>query len=253
MKIELIAIPDIPMVQPGDDLAKIIIDSLVTSGIRIAENDIVVVAQKLLSKAESRYAYLDEVTVGEAARNLAIDCEKDPRLVQLILDESRKVLRYRPGLIIVEHKCGWVMANAGIDHSNIENVGRDRVLLLPDDIENSTQIIRSSLAKYFGISNLGVIISDSVGRPWRIGTTGMALCVNGVTGVVDRRGESDLFGRTLEVTQVGFADSVAAAAVLVMGEGQEAFPVVLVRGLKWSCITNESQRMVREVEADLFR
>ena len=248
---ELSAIPGIPLVQPGDDLEQLLVDGLHAARRPLADGDVLVIAQKLVSKAESRYAYLDEVVASARAHSLAASTEKDPRLVQLILDESKAVLRHRPGLIIVEHRCGWVMANAGIDHSNLDRCDRERVLLLPKDVDASCRSLRRGLLDAFGLKELGVIVCDSVGRPWRIGTQGMALSVQGLPGIVDRRGEADLFGRPLEVTQVGFADSVAAAAVLVMGEGREGLPVVLVRGLRWPPVTATSQMLMREPEAEL--
>ena len=251
--VQLIPIPGIPMVQPGDDLAVIVGDAIERADVSLRERDVVVVAQKIVSKAEDRYVSLEDVTPSDTARELASTVEKDPRLVEVILGESRSVLRVRPGLVIVNHKLGFVMANAGIDHSNlVADAGEDLVLLLPEDPDRSSAGLKERLDKRFETS-VGVIINDSVGRPWRIGTVGLALGVSGLPAVLDLRGEDDLFGRTLEVTQTGFADIVASAATLLMGEGAEGLPVVVVRGLDWSGPSTDVRPLIREPEADLFR
>lgn len=251
--IELIPIPGIPMVRPGDDLGSIIGDRIEAAGVWLRSNDVVVVAQKIVSKAEGRYACLDDVTPSQEAIELAARVEKDPRLVEIVLGESHSVLRCRPGLIIVNHKLGFVMANAGVDHSNLESNHDDKwVLLLPQDPDVSSASLKETLDGRFD-TQIGVVINDSVGRPWRIGTVGLALGVAGLPAVLDLRGEDDLFGRTLEVTQTGFADVVASAATLVMGEGAEGLPVVVVRGLEWSEPPTDVTPLIREPDADLFR
>ena len=252
-RIELIPIPGIPMVRPGDDLGAMIGDQIEATSLRLQAHDVVVVAQKIVSKAEDRYACLDDVTPSTEAIELAARVEKDPRLVEIILGESQSVLRCRPGLLIVNHKLGFVMANAGVDHSNLESNHDDkRVLLLPENPDRSSACLKDSLDKRFG-AQVGVVINDSVGRPWRIGTVGLALGVAGLPAVLDLRGETDLFGRTLEVTQTGFADVVASSAILLMGEGAEGRPVVLVRGLEWSAPSTNVMPLIREPDADLFR
>ena len=252
-KVQLIPIPDIPMVKPGDCLADVITSAIDGAGLVLRTNDVVVVAQKIVSKAEARYVSLEDVTPSESALALAPEVDKDPRLVEIILGESRSVLRYRPGLMIVNHKLGFVMANAGVDHSNLCPDAQDAlVLLLPKDPDRSCENLKKSLDERFACE-VAVIINDSVGRPWRIGTVGVALGVAGLPAVLDRRGESDLFGRTLEVTQVGFADIVASAASILMGEGDEGLPVVVVRGLDWSDPATGVAPLLREPEADLFR
>ena len=252
--VQLLALTAVPMIKPGDDLTAVVSAALKRAGWKLQSYDVLVVAQKIVSKAENRYAYLDEVEVTEQAQKIALETDKDAPMVQLILNESTHILKTRPGLIIAQHKLGWVMANAGIDHSNIESDNaRQRVLLLPVDPQSSADTLREGLRQRFACASFGVVISDSVGRPWRLGTLGMALCASGVPGVIDRRGEADLFGRTLEVTQVGFADSVAAGAVLVMGEGSEALPLVVVRGLRWPHDERASCELIRDASADLFR
>ena len=207
----------------------------------------------MVSKAEGRYARLAEVQVGEQAQALAEQADKDPRLVQLILDESREVLRVRPGVIIVEHRNGYVHANAGIDRSNIHSDPQDpRVLLLPVDADASAQSLRHSLAALTGVS-AQVIINDSFGRAWRNGTVGVAIGCAGLQPLRNQIGERDLFGNVLEVTEPAVADELAAAASLVMGQAAEGCPVVLVRGAQLAACAGGSAALLRERRQDLFR
>ena len=250
----LIALPDLPLIKPGDDLAGLLataierrVNHLITSG------DVLVVAQKIVSKAEGRYVDLARVEPSAEAARLARETEKDPRLVQVILDESRRVVRHRPGVLIVEHRLGYVMANAGIDRSNVDPaMGEEPVLLLPRDPDASAAALREKLAVHFG-SAPAVIISDSFGRAWRNGTTGIALGAAGLPSLIDMRGHEDLYGRALRVTEIGFADEIAAAASLLMGQADEALPAVLVRGLMWSAQPRPAQALIRAAEEDLFR
>ena len=251
--IELLPIPGVPLVRPGDDLGAIFIQAMADAGVRLQQHDVVVVAQKVVSKAEGRYVSLDEVTPSAQARALSREVDKDPRLVEIILGESEEVLRTRPGLMIVAHKLGFVMANAGVDHSNLEPAGvEERVLLLPADPDASARQLKQVLDDHF-VTQAGVIINDSVGRPWRVGTVGLALGVAGLPAVKDLRGRKDLFGRTLEVTQTGYADVIASAATLLMGEGAERLPLVVVRGLQWTEPETTVRALFREREQDLFR
>lgn len=217
------------------------------------EQDIFVVAQKVVSKAEGRYIYLDEVLPSPRARELARAVGKDPRLVEVILSEAEEVLRYRSGLIIVAHKLGLVMANAGVDQSNVEHHGsRERVLLLPRDPDASSANLKAALDRHFHVQ-LGVIISDSVGRPWRIGTVALAIGSAGLPAVQDLRGQDDLYGRALKTTQVGLADLIASSATLLMGECAEGTPIVLVRGVEWSDRPTTASMLIRSRQEDLFR
>ena len=251
--LSLFALPGIPMVQPGDDLPALIADGFVRAGEAAAEGDILVVAQKIVSKSEGRYADLATVEPGAEARELAARTAKDPRMVELILSESRRVVRHRPGVIIVEHRLGFVMANAGIDNSNVEPAGADeRVLLLPRDPDGSARRIREGLRERLG-ADCAVIVNDSVGRAWRIGTVGIALGAAGLPSLLDLRGRDDLFGRPLEVTQVGLADELAAAASLLQGEADEGMPVVVVRGLAAAGPGNAGAALIRDEADDLFR
>ncbi len=231
-RLQLTALPGIPLVQPGDDLAELIADALDRADQPLAAGDVVVVAQKIVSKAEGRYADLAHVAPTPKAVALAIETDKDARLVQLILDEAHEVLRYRPGVLVVVHRLGYVMANAGIDSSNVGPDGSgERVLLLPKDPDASCRRLRDALQKRYGVA-VAVIVNDSVGRAWRNGTVGTALGAAGLPAVLDLRGRHDLFDRVLTATDVGLADEISAAASLLQGQADEGTPVVLVRGLE---------------------
>jgi coenzyme F420-0:L-glutamate ligase/coenzyme F420-1:gamma-L-glutamate ligase len=239
------------MIQAGDDLAAFILQSLISNSQDLQSGDIFVLAQKIVSKAEGRKINLATVAPSPRAEALAVQIEKDPRLVELILQESYEVLRTRPGLIVVEHKLGFVCANAGIDHSNV--TGDDEwVLLLPENPDLSAERLRGQLEKATG-ARIGVMIIDSHGRAWRNGTVGVAIGLSGLPGLADLRGQPDLMGRTLQVTQVGVADELAAAASLVMGQAAEGTPVVHVRGFPYPLRDGQLRELIRPKEMDLFR
>jgi coenzyme F420-0:L-glutamate ligase / coenzyme F420-1:gamma-L-glutamate ligase len=243
----------VPLIKPGDDLGAIAVDALRTNDIVPEDGDVLVLAQKIVSKAEGRVVEVADVEPSERAVALAAEIDKDPRFVEVVLSESKRVVRYRPGLLIVEHRLGFVMANAGIDHSNVApEDGTERVLLLPIDPDGSARSLRQHLIGVFGVG-IGVIISDSFGRPWRKGTVGVALGAAGLPAFVDLRGRPDLFGRQLLVTETGFADEIASAAGLLMGQADEAVPMVLVRGLAWSAPELPGAALIRPAEHDLFR
>jgi coenzyme F420-0:L-glutamate ligase/coenzyme F420-1:gamma-L-glutamate ligase len=222
------------------------------------DGDVVVVAQKIVSKAEGRHIDLAQVRPSPRAEKLAAEVGKNPRLVEVILGESRRVVRRRPGVLIVEHRLGFIMANAGVDHSNVDpQAAAEPVLLLPRDPDASAASLRERLVAHFGSrlvrGSLGVIVTDSWGRPWRRGTVGFALGVAGLPALLDMRGKPDLFGHELRVTQTGYADEIASAASLVMGQTDEARPAVLVRGLSWSDPPAPASALARTPEEDLFR
>lgn len=250
-RIELLAIPHVPPIQPGDDLAAILIAGAKRASLAFKDADVVVVAQKVVSKAEGRLVYLPDVRPSARAHELAAITGKDPRLLELVLRESNEVLRVRPGLVIVEHRLGFVCANAGIDHSNVKG-DEDWVLLLPADPDASAQRLRAAIREASG-ADVAVIINDSHGRAWRLGTVGVAIGVAGLYPLSDLRGQPDLTGRPLRVTQVGTADELAAAASLLMGQAAEGTPVVLVRGAAYvkgeGCLAD----LLRPREFDLFR
>jgi coenzyme F420-0:L-glutamate ligase/coenzyme F420-1:gamma-L-glutamate ligase len=250
-QLSLFAVPGLPLVARGDDLAALITAALDAAGLALADGDVVVVAQKIISKAEGQIVSLKDVQVSEKAVQLAAETEKEPAVVQLILDESRRILRHRPGVLISEHRLGFVLANAGIDRSNVtEDV--DDVLLLPEAPDKSAAELRSGLSSKLGLK-LGVIIADSVGRAWRMGTTGMTLGSAGVEALANLRGHPDMFGRVLQVSEHAGADSIAAAAELLMGEAAEATPVVIVRGLDQGDAEQDSSALLRAEGEDMFR
>jgi coenzyme F420-0:L-glutamate ligase/coenzyme F420-1:gamma-L-glutamate ligase len=253
--ISITPLDGMPLVRPGDDLAGLLIAALEGKAIVPRARDILVVTSKIVSKAEGRYLELDALEPGPRALELARITCKDPRLVEAVLRESTEVLRAKPNVLIVATRHGVVLANAGIDQSNLaaEDRGR-RVLLLPEVPDASAARLKARLDAHFG-AGIGVIVSDSAGRAWRLGTVGIAIGAAGVPALWDRRGERDLAGRPLEVTEVGFADAVAAAAVLAMGEAAEGRPATLVRGADWgtSAPPRPAVDLVRPKAEDLFR
>tara|TARA_R110002110_G_scaffold406421_1_gene626357 strand:- start:169110 stop:169877 length:768 start_codon:yes stop_codon:yes gene_type:complete len=252
-RLELIALEGFPLVEPGDDLALLVLESLRSNQLALRDGDVLVVAQKVVSKAEGRYVRLSDVVPGEEAKALAAETDKDSRQVELILRESNAVVRKRPGVIIVEHRNGYVHANAGIDKSNIRNSTTDpRVLLLPVSPDESAQALRAALGAASGVFPQ-VIINDSAGRAWRNGTVGIAIGTAGLDPLHNQVGEQDLFGNTLEVTEAAVADELAAAASLLMGEAAEACPVVLVRGLMLPASECGSGGLLRDKAMDMFR
>jgi coenzyme F420-0:L-glutamate ligase / coenzyme F420-1:gamma-L-glutamate ligase len=251
------ALTGVPEIEAGADLASCITDALRASGEVLRACDVLVVAQKIVSKAEARTVYLDAVVPSSEARRLAQATRKDARLVEVILGESAEIVRAAPNVLIVRHRLGFVMANAGVDRSNVPpgragDAVRERVLLLPRDPDGSAAALRDCLMSRFGVP-LGVIVSDSFGRPWRRGVVNVALGSAGIPALIDRRGERDREGRRLEITEVAFADAIAAGAALVMGEAAEGTPVVLVRGLKWHAAESSAAVLRRPKSEDLFR
>jgi coenzyme F420-0:L-glutamate ligase/coenzyme F420-1:gamma-L-glutamate ligase len=243
----------IPQVQPGDDLATLLIEALASNGVEPRSRDIVVVTSKIVSKAEGRFADLATLEPSELARELAQITKKDARLVEVILREAVEVIRAKPNVLIVATRHGLILANAGVDQSNLDAADHGRrVLLLPSEPDASAAQLKERLDAHFH-ADIGVIVSDSVGRPWRLGTVGIAIGAAGVPSLWDRRGEKDLSGRPLEVTEVAFADAVAAVAVLAMGEAAEGRPAALVRGLDWSAQVRPAAALVRPKAEDLFR
>jgi len=252
-RVDIIGLAGVPMVQPGDNLGAIAIAALVEAELHPQHGDVLVVAQKIVSKAENRFVEVAGVVPTQQAIELAAATRKDPRFVQIVLNESRRIVRHRENLIIAEHRLGFVMANAGIDHSNVAPAdGTERVLLLPLDPDRSAAALRDQLIEAYRVP-IAVIVSDSFGRPWRRGTVGVAIGAAGLPAAIDWRGRPDLFGRALEVTETGFADEIAAAASLVMGQAAEAMPMVLVRGLSWTAPDCPAAALVRPPEHDLFR
>jgi coenzyme F420-0:L-glutamate ligase/coenzyme F420-1:gamma-L-glutamate ligase len=247
MAVTLTPLSGIPMVHPGDDLAHMLIAACEQKALTPADGDVIVVAQKVVSKAEGRHVDLATVKPSSEAESLAGMVHKDPRLIEVILGESRRVLRHKPGVLIVEHRLGLIMANAGVDRSNVDPaMGKEPVLLLPRDPDGSAARLRERLMAYFR-NTMAVI------RAWRRGSVGVALGAAGLPALMDLRGRRDLYGHPLRVTETAFADQIAAAASLIMGEGNEAQPVVLVQGLHFAGGHLPAAELIRTPEEDLFR
>jgi len=250
----LFAVPSLPMIQPGDDLAALIVDRLTSIGEQLQDGDIVVMAQKIVSKAEGRLVRLAEVKVSDRAVAIAATVGKDPRVIQVVLDDSNAIVRVRRGLIVVEQRSGWVCANAGVDRSNVQADGADEILaLLPADADASAERMRQQLAVRTGVAP-AVIINDSHGRAWRIGTTGVAIGCAGLPPVWNQRGLHDLFGYELVSSEECIADELAAAASLIMGQSDEGRPVVVIRGYQLPSAPPAPARAIqRPAETDSFR
>ena len=249
---QILPLENVPMISGGDDLAKIIYETLNDQGLKLISDDIVCIAQKVVSKAENRLIALDDVSPSDKAVRLAEETEKDPRLVHLILEESDEILRKKPGVLIVRHRLGIVGANAGIDQSNIDHKGGEHALLLPKDPDASARTLRNELQEYCKCA-LGVLITDSHNRPWRLGTTGSAIGSAGIRVLDDRRGGTDLYGRELKVTLINRADAIASITTLFMGETTEKIPVAIFRGNTMNSETDSAKMINRPLDEDLFR
>jgi coenzyme F420-0:L-glutamate ligase / coenzyme F420-1:gamma-L-glutamate ligase len=251
-RLTLTALPGIPLISPGDDLAALLAAALRREKVSSENGDILVVAQKVVSKAEGRLVHLADVVPSPRAAALAREVGKDPRLVEIILAESSEVIRHRKDVLIVAHRLGFVMANAGVDRSNVADGHGEPVLLLPRDPDASAAALKAKIDREFGV-NFGVIINDSVGRAWRNGVVGLALGAAGVPSLRNLIGVPDLFGRKMQVTEVAIADDIAAAASLLMGEAAEGLPAVHVRGLACDAPALPAAALLRPKEMDLFR
>ncbi|MCF6278555.1 MAG: coenzyme F420-0:L-glutamate ligase [Anaerolineales bacterium] len=256
-RLTLTPLANFPLIHPDDDLAGIIFANLRENNFQLQDGDILVLAQKIVSKAEGRLVRLADVAPSARAIQLASETDKDARVVELILRESNEIVRTRRGLIVVEHKQGFLCANAGIDHSNVRTPEagsgvNEYALLLPEDSDRSAQELREKLEDASG-AKLGLLIIDSHGRAWRNGIVGISIGISNVPAVVDKRGDRDLFGRTLKITQIGAADELAAAASLMMGQADEGRPIVHVRGFPYPLRASKLNELLRPKEQDLFR
>jgi coenzyme F420-0:L-glutamate ligase / coenzyme F420-1:gamma-L-glutamate ligase len=246
------ALDGIGEITAGQSIADVIIAALAENELSLADGTVVVVCQKIVSKAENRYVELATVVPSSRALELATRCDKDPRFVELVLRESSEVLRCVKDVLIVRHRLGFIVANAGIDQSNIPDAS-ERALLLPQNPDASATAIRATLAQRLG-KCVGVIISDSFGRPWRMGVCGTAIGCAGLNSLIDLRGKADRFGRPLRVTQIAVADEIAASATLVMGESDEGRPIVLVSGIAAEYFSDDgpATKLLRPAAQDLF-
>jgi coenzyme F420-0:L-glutamate ligase/coenzyme F420-1:gamma-L-glutamate ligase len=248
----LTGLAGVPLVKVGDDLGGLLISALRQTQIELRSKDVLVVAQKIVSKAEGRLVDLKTVVPSQRARALALEVNKDPRLVEVILSESDEVVRARRDVLIVVHRLGFTVANAGVDQSNVAGAETEQVLLLPRDPDASATALKERLDQEYGVE-IGVIVNDSFGRPWRVGVVGVALGAAGFPVVRSMIGSPDLFGRKLRVTEIAVGDEIAAAASLVMGQGAEGQPAVHVRGLDWDVTAGSALALLRPKETDLFR
>lgn len=253
MQLTLTTLPNIPLIQRGDNLAEIILRGLHDARIELQDDDVLVLAQKIVSKAEGRMVRLKDVTPSPRALELARQSGKDARFCEVVLWDTREILRVRAGLIIVETKHGWVCANAGIDRSNVAPHDENEwVLRLPEDADASARALRERL-RALTRREVGIIVNDSHGRAWRNGAVGVAIGVAGIPAVEDWRGKPDLFGYPLQVTTVGLADQIASAASLLQGQANEGRPIVHVRGVPMTRREGCAREIVRAREHDLFR
>ncbi|MDX2160096.1 MAG: coenzyme F420-0:L-glutamate ligase [bacterium] len=250
-RLVLTALPGIPHIHAGDDLVRVILEGLARADEALYDGDALVVTSKIVSKAEGRLIDLAAVQPGEQAQQIAAVTGKDPRMVELVLRESTEISRAAPNVLVVRHRLGFVSANAGIDQSNVE-AGDERALLLPADPDSSARQLRDGLYRQTG-TWAGIVISDSHGRPFRIGNVGTAVGVAGMPALLDLRGKPDMFGRVLKISITAYADMVASAAALLTGEGAEGLPVVLVRGLGFPPNDGRAADLNRPPEQDLYR
>lgn len=252
-RVEYIALDGLPQVQPGDDLAVLIKRALAGAELELQRDDVLVIAQKIVSKSEGRYVLLSDVQPSSQARELAEVVGKDARFLEVVLSESKEIVKWRRNVVIAAHRLGFVMANAGIDQSNIEHRdGEERVLLLPKDPDGSARKLKAALEEGDDI-NLGVIINDSFGRPWRNGVVGVALGAAGIPSLLSQIGVPDMFGRAMRVTEIAIADEMSSAASLLMGQADEGLPVVLVRGFKFDAPASPASALMRPKSQDMFR
>ena len=251
--IQILPIPGIPLVQPGDDLAALIIEAAEAAGLSLISGDILVMAQKIVSKAEGRLVRLADVRPGEEALRLAQETGKDARVVQAVLDDSTAVVRARAGVLIVEQSSGWVCAHGGLDHSNVAPEEEETVALLPADADASATAIRSRILAETG-ATVAVLISDSHGRPWKMGTVGVCIGCAGLPALWDQRGLTDLYGYELVASEECIVDELCAAASLVMGQSSEGRPAAIIRGYRRPDAADTPARSIqRPAEKDLFR
>ncbi len=255
-RLVLTALPDLPIVGPGDNLVPLILAALTKAEIQLTDGDILVVTSKLFSRTENRFVDLTTVIPSEKALEIAEITQKDPRLVHLILAESESVSRAAPGVLVVRHRLGFIVANAGIDASNVLPQADPRaattVLLLPMDPDASAKALRRQIMEATGGPLIGIVVTDSHGRPFRLGTVGAAIGIAGMPALWDQRGAADLFGRPLQITVTALGDQIAAAADLVAGQAAEGRPVVHIRGLTFPPADGRATDILRSVGQDLY-
>ena len=249
--LNLIALEDIPFIKPGDDIAEIIFNSINKNKVAVSDDDIFVIAQKIISKSENRYMNLDEVETTKNAEKIALKLNKDPRLVQTIINESNKIISIEKKILIVEHKLGHVCVNAGVDQSNIAN--DNSVLLLPENPSESSKQLQGKLSHLFN-KNISIIITDSMTRPFRYGVINFALSSSKIQSLIDLKGSNDIYGNKIKGTEVALADELAAAAGLLMGQSNEKKPVVIIKGYQGiNEIDKDAVNLIVKDDDDLYR
>ena len=251
VSLNVTALPNIPLIQPGDDLVHIVLEGLAAGDLTLQTGDVLVITSKIVSKAEGRQVRLDTVEPSERAIELAAAADKDARIVELILRESVGISRQSRGVLVMEHRLGFISANAGIDQSNIEH-HEDHVLLLPLDPDATAKTIHERLLAETGVA-VGIVISDSHNRPFRLGTMGVAIGLAGIPAILDFRGKPDLFGREMRVSMQAYGDLIASVGQLIGGEGAEGRPITLIRGLQFPPESGTARDLLRPPEQDLYR
>ena len=248
-RLEIIGIDGLPEIREDDDLTRLFLEAIETKKLELEDGDAIVFTSKIVSKSEGRVVDLPGVRVSGEAERIAKETEKNPRIVQLVLDEAKAIVRMTKNHVIVETKHGFVCANAGVDESNVDE---GKAVLLPKDPQESAQQLKQEIEERSGKA-ISVLISDSFGRAFRDGVTGICIGVSGIPALVDRRGEEDRFGKIAQITKEAIADEICAAANLVMGEFKEGVPIAIVRGLKSERCERDIQELLFSKEEDLFR
>ena len=250
--LKLIALKDFPLVKPSDNLSLLIAESLQLNRIEIENGDVIVVAQKIISKSENRYKNIKDIVPTKKAIDLGKELQRDPGFIQVILDESSKIISTDKNIILVEHKLGLININAGIDRSNIDQKD-DIVLLLPENPSKSAKKLQLDIEKLINRS-ISIIITDSMTRPYRSGVTNFALASSNIQSLIDLKGEQDIYGNTLKSTEIAIADELSAAAGLLMGQGNDAQPVVIIKGFNRDNYSkNDAINLIVKEEDDLYR
>lgn len=246
------ALKEFPLIQPGDNLSSIILESCKHNKFILEDDDIIVIAQKVVSKSENRYKNLLEIKPSKQATNLALSLNRDPAFIQLILNESNEIISTDKNVIIVEHKLGFININAGIDRSNIPE-NKNLVLLLPEDPSSSSQKIYEDISSKIK-KNISVIITDSMTRPYRSGVMNFALASTNIQSLIDLKGQKDIYGNILQATEIAIADELAAASGLLMGQGNDGIPIVIIRGFdRKHYLKNDAFNLIVKKEDDLYR
>ena len=250
--IEITALKNIPFIKPGDNLIEIICNNLEENDQDIHENDVFVIAQKIISKSEDRYIDINKIEISNEAQDLATKLNRHPGLIQCVLNESKKIISIEKGVLIVEHNLGFINVNAGVDFSNIPD-DKNLALLLPSNPSKSANEIQKRLSKKLN-KNISIIISDSMTRPYRLGVTNFALASSNIQSLIDLSGTTDMYGKSLKHTEIAVADEIASAAGILMGQSDEMKPIILVKGFDMNQYEiNDAFNLTVNNEDDIYR